>query len=190
MGKAHMKWEVRQGSHESAKPIRGIPGSEFEPRCPLQTETGHPIRMSCFFVESELAASTHGQSAYEMGGPAGLLRIGRADSWDTGKRVRASLPAPRRRKVRDAPFPGSPVPGQPESCALLPCVSFPDRTRCAGLRPGCGYAAQQDHVLRHGYKLTGHPIRMSCFFVEGELAVSTHAQSAYKIGYWEGNVTV
>ena len=126
--------------------------------------TGHPIRMSCFFVESELAASTYAQSAYKMGDPAGLLRIGKADSWDTGKRVRASLPAPRRRKVRDAPFPGSPVPGQPESCALLPCVSFPDRTRCAGLRSGCGYAAQQDHVLQHGYKLTGHPIRMSCFF--------------------------
>ena len=31
-----MKWEVRQGSCESAEPIRGIPGSEFEPRCPLR----------------------------------------------------------------------------------------------------------------------------------------------------------
>ena len=43
--------------------------------------------MSCFFVESELAASTYAQSAYEMGGPAGFLRIGRADSWDTGREM-------------------------------------------------------------------------------------------------------
>ncbi len=41
--------EVRQGSCEWRSAIRGMPGSEFEPRCPLQSETGHPALGVLFF---------------------------------------------------------------------------------------------------------------------------------------------
>ena len=37
--------EVRQGSCELRNAIRGMPGSEFEPRSPLQSKSGHPIWM-------------------------------------------------------------------------------------------------------------------------------------------------
>ena len=40
-----------------APPCQGG-GSEFEPRCPLQRETGHPVWMSCFLAEGELDTST------------------------------------------------------------------------------------------------------------------------------------
>ena len=42
--------EVRQGSCELRNAIRGMPGSEFEPRSPLQTETGHPIGCPVFSI--------------------------------------------------------------------------------------------------------------------------------------------
>ena len=50
---ARFESEVRQGSLESPETVRGMPGSEFEPRCPLQSETGHPVWMSCFLLERE-----------------------------------------------------------------------------------------------------------------------------------------
>ena len=46
-----------------------MPGSEFEPRSPLQTETGHPIWVSCFFNRpEELAVSTRARSAHKSSG--------------------------------------------------------------------------------------------------------------------------
>ena len=41
--------EVRQGACEWRSAIRGMPGSELEPRCPLQSETGHPALGVLFF---------------------------------------------------------------------------------------------------------------------------------------------
>ena len=56
-----------------------------------QTETGHPIWVSCFFIRRrELAASTRARSAHPIRGEAGFLRIAAGNSWDAGKRVRAS----------------------------------------------------------------------------------------------------
>ena len=57
-----------------APPCQGG-GSEFEPRSPLQTETGHPIWMPCFFVRrKELTASIRARCTHQIRGEAGLLR--------------------------------------------------------------------------------------------------------------------
>ena len=55
---ARFQSEGGQGSREWPKAVGGMPGSEFEPRCPLQRETGHPVWMSCFLAEGELDTST------------------------------------------------------------------------------------------------------------------------------------
>ena len=41
--------ETGEGSHESPQAVRGIPGSEFEPRCPLQKEKTHRKGVSFLF---------------------------------------------------------------------------------------------------------------------------------------------
>ena len=61
-------------------------------------------------------------------------------SRDAGTRDRASLPAPRRSKVRFAPT-SFYAYGKKDVIRPLPCSSFPTATRCAGLavgRPPCG----------------------------------------------------
>ena len=51
-----------------APPCQGG-GSEFEPRSPLQSKSGHPIWMSCFFNRpEELAVSTRARSAHKSSG--------------------------------------------------------------------------------------------------------------------------
>ena len=93
--KRALKSEVRQGSCKWPKAICGMPGSEFEPRCPLQAETGHPTRMSCFFRKKANSLPPPAREArIKIGGEAGFPQMAEGHLWDAGKRVRASLPAP------------------------------------------------------------------------------------------------
>jgi len=83
-----------QGSCELPQAVRGMPGSEFEPRSPLQKETPS-IRMGFLFTmkvscsQNSLPPPMH-EVHFKFEVRAGFLRIAAGGSRDAGKRVRAS----------------------------------------------------------------------------------------------------
>ena len=106
---ARFNQEVRQGSCEWRGAIRGMPGSEFEPRCPLQKE-GHDIS-SCpsFWIPWEIEmlggsqfrlrqAFASGKTLVRRRGAAGPL--GRLEMAAGPAELAASTPRRRRDSIK------------------------------------------------------------------------------------------
>ena len=64
MREAHMQSEVGQGSCEWPQAIRGMPGSEFEPRCPLQRRRKLHIACGGFFVKAAVRSFRCGSFSF------------------------------------------------------------------------------------------------------------------------------